>query len=100
MQKPQGESKVEFLRDPFKFARDLLEEKKSGKLQITQQELEVSIKSQLRDSQKESSIGSPGYIPQPPKPTSQFNTAPPKCFHWLHGTLGYNLGSNPDSQEG
>ncbi|XP_016406634.1 uncharacterized protein LOC107739136 [Sinocyclocheilus rhinocerous] len=71
-------ARLSFLRDPFKFARGLLEEKKSGKLHTTQQELEVFIKSQISDSQKESPLRSPGYIPQLPEPTSQFDTSPPK----------------------
>lgn len=32
--------RVSFFRDPFKYARSLLEEKKSGRLETTEQELE------------------------------------------------------------
>ncbi|KAJ8278107.1 hypothetical protein GJAV_G00083890 [Gymnothorax javanicus] len=59
-------------------AQGLLEEKKSGTLQTTKQELEEHIKDQLRDSLKESSLGSPGHVPRPPEPTSPFNTTRPK----------------------
>lgn len=45
-------ARTNFFRDPFKYARGLLEEKKSGKLQTTEQELEDYIKDQLSDSQK------------------------------------------------
>lgn len=39
-----------FFRDPFKYARSLLEEKKTGTLQTTQQELEQHFKDQLGDN--------------------------------------------------
>ncbi|GAA6076947.1 uncharacterized protein LOC107739136, partial [Tachysurus ichikawai] len=45
------------------YARSLLEEKKTGTLYITKQELENHTKTQSRDSLRESPLGSPGYIP-------------------------------------
>ncbi|XP_058614749.1 uncharacterized protein LOC131529194 [Onychostoma macrolepis] len=51
-----------FFQDPFRYARNLLEEKKNGTLHITGQELEEYIKIQTSDSLRESPLGSPGHV--------------------------------------
>lgn len=67
-----------FFRDPFKYARGLLEEKKTGTLHTTEWELEDHIKTQTSDDLRESPLGPPGYIPKPPEPSSMFDTTPPE----------------------
>lgn len=52
--------RTSFFRDPFKFAKSLLEEKKNGKLEVTVQKLEEHMKSQLGDREKNIPLGSPG----------------------------------------
>lgn len=71
-------ARTSFLRDPFKYARGLLKEKKSGTLQASEQELEDYIRDHLGDSQRECPLGSPGHVPRPPEPSSLFDTGPPK----------------------
>ncbi|KAF7648495.1 hypothetical protein LDENG_00156220 [Lucifuga dentata] len=71
-------ARASFFQDPFKYARSLLEEKKSRKLQVTAEELENHMKEQLCDSSRNIRLGSPGYVPRPPEPTSQFDISPPK----------------------
>lgn len=67
-----------FFRQPFKFARSLLEESKTGKLQVTKQELEQHISDQLSDNLRAKPLGSPGYVPRPPEPSIEFDTSPPR----------------------
>ncbi|KAJ8334018.1 hypothetical protein SKAU_G00413370 [Synaphobranchus kaupii] len=71
-------ARASFFRDPFKYARGLLEETKSGKLETTAEELQNHIKEQLGDSSRNIPLGSPGHVPRPPEPASQFDTSPPK----------------------
>ncbi|KAK0150886.1 hypothetical protein N1851_008008 [Merluccius polli] len=70
--------RARFFRDPFKFAKSLLEEKKNGKLEATAQELEEHMKSQLGDHEKNIPLGSPGHVARPAEPESQFDTTPPR----------------------
>ncbi|KAL0188639.1 hypothetical protein M9458_015738, partial [Cirrhinus mrigala] len=70
--------RANFFKDPFKYARQLLEEKKSGKLEITREKLEQHVKEQYSDPQRSVPLGTPGYVPQPAKPTAEFNIMPPK----------------------
>ncbi|XP_035527565.1 uncharacterized protein LOC118335412 [Morone saxatilis] len=70
--------RVSFFRDPFRYARSLLEEKKCGRLEATEQELEENIKNQLTDQKKNIPLGSPGHVPRPAEPAVEFNTTPPK----------------------
>ena len=67
-----------FFKNPFKHARQLLEDKRSGKLEITRSELENYIKKQYSDPEKATPLGSPGYVPRPAPPAFLFNAALPK----------------------
>ncbi|KAJ8341252.1 hypothetical protein SKAU_G00335430 [Synaphobranchus kaupii] len=67
-----------FFKNPFKHAKQLLEDKRSGKLEITKSELEKHIREQYSDPAKAIPLGSPGYVPRPAPPVIPFNTAPPK----------------------
>ncbi|KAJ8350642.1 hypothetical protein SKAU_G00257720 [Synaphobranchus kaupii] len=67
-----------FFKNPFKHAKQLLEDKRSGKLEITKPELEKHIREQYSDPAKAIPLGSPGYVPRPAPPVIPFNTAPPK----------------------
>ncbi len=74
-----GEKKrTSFLRDPYRFARELLDEKRSRKLDICKEELEQYFKSQYSDNRQTIPLGSPGYVPQPVLPTVPFDKSPPK----------------------
>ncbi|KAL6489820.1 hypothetical protein MHYP_G00001650 [Metynnis hypsauchen] len=70
--------RASFFKDPFKHARQLLEEKKTGKLEITREQLEQHVREQYSDPQRSVPLGTPGHVPQPAQPTAEFNTKPPK----------------------
>ncbi|KAJ8402770.1 hypothetical protein AAFF_G00364420 [Aldrovandia affinis] len=62
----------------FKHARQLLEEKKSGKLEVTKEKLEQHIRGQYSDPARNNPLGPPEHVPRPAPPTSQFNITLPK----------------------
>ncbi|KAL6455729.1 hypothetical protein MHYP_G00355800 [Metynnis hypsauchen] len=70
--------RASFFKDPFKHARQLLEERKTGKLEITREQLEQHVREQYSDPQRSVPLGTPGHVPQPAQPTAEFNTKPPK----------------------
>ncbi|XP_077382825.1 5-azacytidine-induced protein 2 isoform X1 [Festucalex cinctus] len=70
--------RASFFKDPFKHARQLLEEKKSGKLETTREQMEQHVKRQYSDLLRNVPLGTPGYVPQPAPPTTEFNIMPPK----------------------
>ncbi|KAK7910435.1 hypothetical protein WMY93_015119 [Mugilogobius chulae] len=61
-------ARAKFFQDPFKYARSLLEEKRSGILSTTEEELAEYIAAATSDSQRNTSLGPPGYLPQPQTP--------------------------------
>ncbi|KAL2097226.1 hypothetical protein ACEWY4_006433 [Coilia grayii] len=67
-----------FFQDPFGYARQLLDEKRSGKLDISKEELEQYAKTHYTDAAKDTPLGSSGYIQRPPPPTIAFDTSPPR----------------------
>lgn len=67
-----------FFKNPFKHARQLLEDKRNGKLEITQSQLESFIREQYSDPAKSTPLGSPGYVPRPAPPSFLFNADLPK----------------------
>ncbi|CAK6963971.1 hypothetical protein F2P79_011962 [Scomber scombrus] len=67
-----------FFKNPFKHARQLLENKRSGKLEISRSELEIHIREQYSDPAKSTPLGSLGYVPRPAPPASPFYAALPK----------------------
>ncbi|XP_063049927.1 NACHT, LRR and PYD domains-containing protein 3-like [Engraulis encrasicolus] len=70
--------RASFFKDPFKHARQLLEEKKTGKLETTREQLEQHVREQYSDPQRSVPLGAPGYVPQPAQPTAEFNIMPLK----------------------
>ncbi len=76
--KRKEKERKNFFKDPFKYARQLLDEKRSGKLVITKEDLEHYIKGQYTDAAKDTPLGSPGYVPRPNPPRSPFDTSPPR----------------------
>ncbi len=76
--KRKQKERASFFKDPFKHARQLLEEKKSSKLEITREQLEQHVKGQYSDLQRNVPLGTPGYVPRPALPTAEFNITPPK----------------------
>ncbi|KAJ8388001.1 hypothetical protein AAFF_G00147920 [Aldrovandia affinis] len=61
-----------------KHARQLLEDKKSGKLEVTKEKLEQHIKGQYSDPARNNPLVPLGHMPHPAPPTSQFNIMLPK----------------------
>ncbi|XP_038130124.1 uncharacterized protein LOC119776004 [Cyprinodon tularosa] len=76
--KRKQKERASFFKDPFKHARQLLEEKKTGKLETTREQLEQHVRKQYSDPQRNVPLGTPGYLLQPAQPTVEFNTMPPK----------------------
>ncbi|KAK7930262.1 hypothetical protein WMY93_006657 [Mugilogobius chulae] len=66
--KRKEKERKDFFRNPYKFARQLLDEKRSGSLNISKEELEQHMKAVHSDKKRWTSLGSPGYIPLPPSP--------------------------------
>lgn len=67
-----------FFKNPFKHAKQLLEDKKSGKLEISKAVLEKHIMEQYSDPAKAIPLESAGYVPRQAPTVSPFNMAPPK----------------------
>ncbi|KAJ8361990.1 hypothetical protein AAFF_G00407370 [Aldrovandia affinis] len=67
-----------FFRNPFRHARGLLEEKTSGTLDVSKEDLEEHIRAQYSDPARNNPLGSPGYVPRPTEPSALFDTSPPK----------------------
>lgn len=59
-------------------ARQLLDDKRSGKLAITKEDLEHYIKGQYTDAAKDTPLGSSGYVLRPDPPRTPFDTSPPR----------------------
>ncbi len=76
--KRKEKERKNFFKDPFKHAHQLLDEKWSGKLAITKEDLEHYIKGQYTDAAKDTPLGSPGYVPRPVPPRSPFDTSQPR----------------------
>lgn len=76
--KRKEKERKNFFKDPFRYARQLLDEKRSGKLAITKEDLEHYIKGQYTDAARDSPLGSPGYVPRPDPPRTPFDTSPPR----------------------
>ena len=74
--KRKEKERASFIRNPFRHARQLLEEKKSGKLEATKEEIEQYIRDQYSDPARNVPLGSPGYVPPPSPPASPFVCSP------------------------
>ena len=72
------------MKDPFEHARQLLEEKKSGKLEVTREQLGQHVKRQYSDPTRDVPLRTLGYVPQPTPSTSEFNIIPPKLSEVRH----------------
>ncbi len=67
-----------FFRNPFRYARGLLEEKTSGILDVSKEELQEHIRTQYSDPARNKPLDSPGYVPRPSEPSALFDASPPK----------------------
>jgi len=76
--KRKQKEQASFFKDPFKPARQLLEEKKSGKLKTTREKLEQHVKEHYSDPVRNVPLGTQGYVPKPAPQTAVFNIMPPK----------------------
>ncbi|KAJ8417897.1 hypothetical protein AAFF_G00227400 [Aldrovandia affinis] len=76
--KRKEKERANFFNNPFKYARQLLEDEKSGKLEVTKEKLEQHIRGQYSDPARNNPLGPPGHVSRPAPPTSQFNIMLPK----------------------
>ncbi len=67
-----------FFRNPFRYARGLLEENTSGILDVSKEELQEHIRTQYSDPARNKPLDSPGYVPRPSEPSALFDASPPK----------------------
>lgn len=84
--KRKEKERASFMRNPFKHAYQLLEEKRRAptslllQLEAAKEEIEQHIRAQYSNSKRNVPLGSQGYVPPPPpRPTTQFDSFPP----WL-----------------
>lgn len=75
--KRKQKERASFFKDPFKHARQLLEEK-SGKLKTNRGQLEQNVREQYSDPLRNVPLGTSGYVLKPAHPTAAFNIMPPK----------------------
>lgn len=75
--KRKEKEQANFYKNSFKHARQLLEEAKSGNLEMTREEVEEYIRRQYSNPARNEPLGSPGYMPRSALPMSQFNISPP-----------------------
>ncbi|KAJ8393294.1 hypothetical protein AAFF_G00061950 [Aldrovandia affinis] len=76
--KGKEKERSSFFRNPFRHARGLLEEKTSGTLDVSKEDLEEHIRTQYSDPARNNPLGSPGYVPRPTEPSALFDTSPTK----------------------
>ncbi|KAI8490806.1 hypothetical protein Bbelb_315990 [Branchiostoma belcheri] len=76
--KRKENQRKQFFRNPFKFAKSLLEEKKGGDLTIGVEDLEAHLKATYSDPEKDRPLDSPGYVPRPAEPSVPMDVTPPK----------------------
>ncbi|XP_078617582.1 uncharacterized protein LOC144885536 [Branchiostoma floridae x Branchiostoma japonicum] len=76
--KRKEKERSQFFKNPYKFARSLLEESKGGTLQVPKEELDLHLKQTYSDPQRREALGSPGYVPSPPEPEVPFDVATPR----------------------
>ena len=70
--KEKRRCKQEFLKNPYKFAKGLFEEAKSGKLVCTKEELEESLRNTYSDPFKNTPLDHMAGIPRPTEPGHPF----------------------------
>lgn len=81
--KRKEKERATFFKNPFKHARQLLEEAKSGRMEVTREELEEHIRKQYSDPARTTPLGAPGHLPRPEPPVSQFNILPPRLREFV-----------------
>ncbi len=76
--KRKEKERSSFFRNPFRYARGLLEEKTSGILDVSKEDLQEYICTQYSDPVRNKHLDSPGYVPRPSEPSVLFDASPPK----------------------
>lgn len=71
--KVKRDSKQQFFKNPYKFAKSLFEESRSGTLECSQQELEDALHSTYSDPLREMPLDHMNGIPRPTEPGIAFN---------------------------
>jgi hypothetical protein len=66
-----------FFREPFRFAKELFEQPRSGTLSIGQHELEEHMRQCYLDKQKDVPLNNMSGLVWPSRPGREFNTNPP-----------------------
>lgn len=75
--KRKEKERANFFRNPFRYARGLLEEKASRTSEVSKEELEEHIHAQYSDPARNEPLGPPGYLPKPAEPSALFDVSPP-----------------------
>lgn len=73
MHKAAKEEDTNFFKNPFQFTQGLLEEKTSGSLEISKEDLEDHIHGQYSDLARNEPLGPPSYVPKLEEPLVLFN---------------------------
>ncbi|KAL6487621.1 hypothetical protein MHYP_G00042470 [Metynnis hypsauchen] len=71
------------------------DEKRSGKLIISKEDLEQHIKGQYVDVARDTLPDSPGYVPRPDVPKTPFDTSPPRLCEIREALQNARAGSTP-----
>ena len=71
--KRKRKTRENFYKNPFKFAKSLFTEGKSGVLNVPQEELEAHLKKTYSDSLKDVPLAPFDDVPRPPEPEKKFN---------------------------
>lgn len=93
--KRKEKERASFFRNPFRHARGLLEEKTSGSLEVSKEDLEKYIQAQYSDPARNEELGSPGYMPKPAEPAALFDMSPPKLSEVRQVVLQARSASTP-----
>ena len=71
--KERKKCRKEFVKDPYKFAKKLFDEKKGGKLECTKEELEEHLKKTYTDAERNKKLPPMEGIKRPTAPGKKFN---------------------------
>ena len=71
--KERKRCRKDFIKDPYKFAKKLFDEKKGGKLECTKEELETHLKETYTDPQRNTKLPPMAAMKRPTAPGVQFN---------------------------
>ncbi|XP_028310814.1 uncharacterized protein LOC114468234 [Gouania willdenowi] len=71
----RARKRAAFISNPFKFTKDLLGQKRSGKLASSQEEIDQHLKQMYSDPAREQELGECNILIDPPEPEVQYDTS-------------------------